>query len=108
RLVDRPPDERSIARLLIGIALIRLGQVDRGLAILAAAYRSSKDACATIRAELALNLGIGHFRRRELDVAARLFKTVPRQTDILYARALERMGGRAHFLGDFVSRADMF
>src|SRR6202011_559814 len=74
----------------------RLGQKQRGEAILAGAMEKAADANPTLRAELALQLGIAKFRLGEFEEADRLCASVPSDADVIYANALEYRGWAAH------------
>jgi DNA-binding CsgD family transcriptional regulator len=80
-------DEYLTARMLEGAALVRLSQIDQGIAVLAAAYRASLRAHPTVRAELAVNLGLARYRKQDYAEALRLLGTVPDEADIVRVRA---------------------
>jgi DNA-binding CsgD family transcriptional regulator len=87
QIVEEVSDENLTARMLQGAALVRLSQLDQGLAILSAAYRASFRAHPTVRAELVVNLGIAHYRKRNYGEALRLLESVPDDSDIIRVRA---------------------
>ncbi len=64
-------DVAVTARMLVGAALIRSNEVNRGLALLEALQESAIDAHRTIQSEIALNRALGHFCRQEVDAADR-------------------------------------
>ena len=68
---------------------MRLGEVDAGLAILQAAAGEARTAHPTIQSELALNIGLAHYSKRDFDAADRALGSVARDADIVYARALQ-------------------
>ena len=94
-------DRRTTASLLLGAAYVRLGQANRGAALLGELMDEAADTHSTIRAELALNLGIAWFRFGDLDEATRLFAQVPQGADIIHARALAYTGWVAQARGNF-------
>jgi DNA-binding CsgD family transcriptional regulator len=61
-----------------------------------------------VRAEIALHLGIVHYRRSEHGEAARLLAEVPPEADIVYAQALEYRAWVANALGDYERAATLF
>jgi len=85
-------DVAVTARMLTGAALIRSGEVGRGLALLEALQGSATDAHPTIQSEIALNRALGYFCRHEVDAADRALDFVSADADIVYARALEYRG----------------
>lgn len=101
-------DRRTTASLLLGAAYVRLGQANRGAALLGELMDEAADTHPTIRAELALNLGIAWFRLGDLDEATRLFAQVPQGADIIHARALEYTGWVAQARGNFRGAAHAF
>ena len=108
RLVERPSDEYLTAQMLMGAAYVRLGQTQRGVEILADAHASASSAHRTVRAEIALNLGIAQFRHRDYDGARRNLEAVPRDADIVYAQSLEYRGWTAYARGEYAAAADLF
>ncbi|MBV8298962.1 MAG: hypothetical protein JO083_05410 [Candidatus Eremiobacteraeota bacterium] len=101
-------DQRVTAQMLLGAAYVRLGQVERGTAMLREISDEAQDAHPTIRAELALNLGIAWFRLHDYEKASRCLGEVPSDADIVYARALEYTGWVAQAQGDFPAAARAF
>jgi DNA-binding NarL/FixJ family response regulator len=89
-------DEFIAATMLTGAAYVRLGQKQRGESILAGVMEKAADANPTVRAELALQLGIAKFRLGEFEEADRLCAGVPSDADVIYANALEYRGWAAH------------
>ena len=89
------------ARMLIGAALIRSNEVDRGVALLEELQASATEAHRTIRSEIALTLALGYFCRREVDAADRALDMVSADSDIIYARALEYRGWVASRRAEF-------
>jgi DNA-binding CsgD family transcriptional regulator len=108
RLAPHARDLDLTARMLEGAALVKLSQLDHGIAILSDAYRASARAHPTVRAELAVNLGIAYYRKREYEKADRQLRTVPHEADIVHARALVFQGWVAWDRGEFASAADLF
>jgi tetratricopeptide (TPR) repeat protein len=82
-------DASLTARMLLGQAYIRLGEHDRGLAMLADAYAGAADAHPTVRSEIALNVGLGYYALRKLDEAQAALELVHDGADIVHARAHE-------------------
>ena len=81
-------DESITTRMLTGAAYVRGGDVGAGLSILLSAAADARTAHRTIRSELALNIGLGYYSRRDFDAADRAFSNVARDADIVYARAM--------------------
>ena len=101
-------DQRISAQMLLGAAYVRLGQLQRGIMILREISDQAAAAHPTIRAELALNLGVAWFRLHDYDEASRCLSEVPTDADIVYARALEYTGWVAQAQGDFPAAARAF
>ncbi len=101
-------DQHATARMLLGAAYVRLGQVERGAALLRQVMDEAADVHPTIRAEIALNLGIAWFRLGDCEEATRLLAQVPADADIIHARALEYAGWIAQAQGDFAGTAQAF
>jgi len=85
-------DQSITARMLTGAAHVRRGDVDRGLELLHAAQADGAAAHRTIRSEIALNVALAHYARRDLDAAERALSCVDADADIVHARALEYLG----------------
>ena len=85
-------DVAVTARMLTGAAFIRSNEVGRGLALLDALQESATAAHPTIQSEIALNRALGHFCRREVDLADRALDRVTSDADIVFARSLEYRG----------------
>ena len=81
-------DESLTTRMLTGAARVKRGDVDAGLAILLSATADARAAHPTIRSELALNVGLGHYSRRDYAAAERALRSVAGDSDIVYARAM--------------------
>lgn len=101
-------DRMVTLRMLLGAAYVRLGQIERGALILHDTMDASAGSHPTIRAELALHLGIAWFRLGDYDEASRLLGEVPDDADIIHARALEYSGWVAQACGDFAGAARGF
>jgi DNA-binding NarL/FixJ family response regulator len=82
-------DASLTARMLLGMAYVRRGDLREGLALLQQLYASAESAHPTIRSEIALNIGLAYYGLRELDAADRALDLVAPNTDIVHARALE-------------------
>ncbi|MEA2784680.1 MAG: Bacterial regulatory protein luxR family [Candidatus Eremiobacteraeota bacterium] len=85
-------DQSITLRMLSGAAYVRRGDLDRGLELLLAAQIDGAAAHRTIRSELALNVALAHYGRRDFDAAERALHLVEPDADIVYARALEYFG----------------
>ena len=85
-------DQSITMRMLTGAAHVRRGDLDRGLEMLLAAQTDGATAHRTIRSEIALNIALAHFARRDHDAAERALQLVEPDADIVYARALEYFG----------------
>ncbi len=101
-------DASLTARMLLGQGYVRLGQPERGLAILEEARRNAADAHATIRSEIALNIGLGYYSVRRLDEADRALDDVSPDADIVHARSLEYRGWIASARADFSAATGHF
>lgn len=82
-------DEALTTRMLIGAAHVRRGHVAEGLAILSAAQGDASGAHRTIRSEIALNIGLAHYGRRDLTRAERALAVVPNDADLVHACAVQ-------------------
>ena len=82
-------DEALTTQMLTGAALVRRGDVEKGLALLTATAAGARTAHPTIRSEIALNVGLGHYALRDFDGADRVLATVARDADLVYARAIQ-------------------
>jgi DNA-binding CsgD family transcriptional regulator len=80
-------DDRLQLRMFQGIALVRLSKVDRRLAILNDVHGASEHAHPTVRADVAVNLAIAHFQKRQYLQARSLLETVSNDTGDIRARA---------------------
>ncbi|HEV2740349.1 MAG TPA: LuxR C-terminal-related transcriptional regulator [Candidatus Elarobacter sp.] len=94
--------------MLLGTAYVRLGQHERGEALLSNAFSRRDGSHATIRAELTLNLGIARYFMGHPDEAEALLADVPEDADIIHARALEYRGWIAFSRGRFDIAASWF
>ncbi len=103
-----PTDESLTARMLEGAALLKLGQLDDGLTILHAAHADARRAHPTVRAEIALHLGIGHYREAQYPQALRHLRSVPETADIVRARAILFEGWVMFDAGDVEVAAERF
>jgi tetratricopeptide (TPR) repeat protein len=101
-------DASLTARMLLGTAHVRRGDHAAGLRILTAAQSASRYAHATIRSEIALNIGLARYGMRELDEADRALDLVSPQSDIVHARALEYRGWVASVRGDYAAATRHF
>ena len=103
-----PVDEDAVAQMLTGAAYVRLGQKERGAALLEEALHKALDAHATVRAEAMLQLGIAKFRLGTYDAADALCANVGPEQDIVYAHSLEYRGWVAQARGEFTLAARRF
>ncbi|HEY0395628.1 MAG TPA: LuxR C-terminal-related transcriptional regulator [Candidatus Elarobacter sp.] len=101
-------DASLTARMLLGQAYVRLGEHERGLAILEEAYRGAADAHPTVRSEIALNVGLGYYGLRDLDRADAALALVSDGADIVHARSLEYRGWVAQARFDFAGATGFF
>lgn len=101
-------DESATAEMLLGAAYVRLGQVRRGAAMLEEAMADARDVHRTIKAEIALNLGIARYLLGNSAHAHALLSSVDSSADIIYARAQEYLGWLAFSGGDFVAAGEAF
>jgi DNA-binding CsgD family transcriptional regulator/predicted negative regulator of RcsB-dependent stress response len=97
-----------VAKMLLGASYVRLGQTARGDALLVEAAGLTRDAHPTIRAEVALNLGIARCALQKYDDAEKQLASVTPEADIIYARAVEYLGWVAFTRGDFDLAAERF
>ena len=82
-------DEALTTRMLLGAAHVRRGNVGEGLALLISAQREGNRAHRTIRSEIALNLGLAYYARRDLTAAERALSLVPNDADLVHACAVQ-------------------
>ena len=108
RLRAEPTDESLTARMLEGAALLKLGQLDDGLAVLHAAHADARRAHPTIRAEISVHLGIGHYREAQYPQALHHLRSVPDDADIVHARAMLFEGWVMFDAGDVEAAAERF
>jgi tetratricopeptide (TPR) repeat protein len=101
-------DASLTAQMLLGQGYVRLGEHERGLAILERAEREAAGAHPTIRSELALNVALAYFGLRRLDYADGALDRVRPDSDIVHARALEYRGWVAVARADYARAADEF
>lgn len=101
-------DERLIAKMLTGVAYVKLGQNGRGLELLKVTFAEAASAHPTVRADIAANLGIAHYSKREYAEALEALSSVPEEADIVHARALLYMAWVAWGQGDYNTAADRF
>jgi tetratricopeptide (TPR) repeat protein len=94
-------DASLTARMLLGQGYVRLGEAERGLAILEEARSGSEGAHPTIRSEIALTIGLAYYGLRRLDDAERALDEVSHDADIVHARSLEYRGWIASARADY-------
>ena len=108
RVRVEPTDESLTARMLEGAALLKFGQLDEGLAVLHAAHADARRAHPTIRAEIAVHVGIGHYREAQYPQALHHLRSVPDTADIVHARAILFEGWVLFDAGDVEIAAERF
>ena len=101
-------DPYVTAQMLLGASYVRLGQVERGEALLAEASAAAQDAHPTIRAELAVNLGIAWFQLHRYEEAEEQLSAVDPASDIIHARAVQYLAWVSFARGDFDVAAERF
>ena len=101
-------DQSITLRMLTGAAHVRRGDLERGLELLLATQIDGAAAHRTIRSEIALNVALAHFGRRDFDGAERALHLVEPDADIVYARALEYFGWVAFARVDVERATTMF
>ncbi len=101
-------DEFVVAQTLLGAAYVRLGQKERGAAILAETFAKANPADATVRAELSLQLAIAKFRLGDYEQADRLLEGIGVEHDTVHAHALEYRGWVAQARSEFGQAAQWF
>jgi tetratricopeptide (TPR) repeat protein len=101
-------DASLTAQMLLGQGYVRLGEHERGLAILERAERGAAGAHATIRSELALNVALAYFGLRRLDDADAALERVAPESDIVHARSIEYRGWVAVARADFARASREF
>jgi DNA-binding CsgD family transcriptional regulator len=82
-------DEAITAAMLTGVAHVRRGDPDHGLALLLSAQAAAARAHPTIRSEIALNIGLAHYGRRDFDAADQALNSVAADADLVHARAIQ-------------------
>jgi DNA-binding CsgD family transcriptional regulator len=85
-------DAALTAQMLVASARIRQGDPDTGIAILAEAAARSAGAHFAVRSEIAFCTALGHWAKREIDVAETFLAQVDARTDIIHALALDLQG----------------
>jgi len=108
RLAERPRDEYLTAQMLTAVAFSKLEQGARAVEMLREAHASASSAHPTVRAEIALHLGIAHYLRSEHGDAVRTLAEVPPEADIVYAQALEYRAWSAFVSGQYERAATLF
>lgn len=101
-------DESITARMLMGVAHVRGGDVARGLPLLRAAQADSQRAHRTIRSELALQIALAHYYRDDFDAAEQSLRLVEEGTDLVYARAIQYRAWMAGACGRSAESAALF
>ncbi len=104
----RSLEQQLAAEVLTGAAYVRLGQAERGAALLAATAERAKDPSAPVWVELTLQLGIATFRLGAYDEADRLLAQLGPEAGAGHAGALEYRGWIARARGRFALAAQFF
>jgi Tetratricopeptide repeat len=89
-----PLEESITARMLLGEAYLRAGDLERGASILEPLdiEAETRRAHPSIRSEIAVARALYYFQLRNYDAAEAVLDHVLPSTDIIYARALEYRG----------------
>jgi DNA-binding CsgD family transcriptional regulator len=82
-------DESITIRMLTGVARVRGNALEEGLASLLETQADATRAHRTIRSELALNVALAHYARRDFSAAERALSQVTADADLVYARAVQ-------------------
>jgi DNA-binding CsgD family transcriptional regulator len=82
-------DASLTAEMLVASAVIRQGDADSGIAILADAAKRADGAHFAVRSEIAFASALGYWSKRELETAETFLAQVDPRSDIIHARALE-------------------
>jgi len=101
-------DADPMRRMLIGVALTRSGDAERGLEHLRRIRPVVECSHASIRSEVALSIGLAHYALRHLDSAEAALDEVNVEDDVVYARSLEYKGWIACARGSHHEGAAMF
>ena len=97
-----------VATMLLGTAYVRSGDVERGLAMLHDAARNAGPSDVTLCSEIALGMALARYNAGDLDDAEAELAGVDRDSDVVYARALELRGWIAKRRGDLPAAAECF
>lgn len=101
-------DESITLRMLTATAHVRCGDIERGLDLLLAVQSDGVGAHRTIRSEIALNVALAYYGKRDFDAAERALNVVEPDADIVYARALEYRGWVAYTKTDGERATSLF
>ena len=107
-VVDDSSETSLTIKLLCGAALLRLGEIDRGLEILRTVECDAGCKDVVIRSEAALNIALAHYARRDLVAAQDALYRVDSSADVAHARAFEYRGWIASCNSDFECATTMF
>ena len=108
RAEDEPSDGELTRRMLIGVALTRVGDAERGLEGLCSIRALMRCPHPTIQSEVALNIGLAYYALRNLDAADTALDEVAIGGDIIHARSLEYKAWVASARGDYRAAAILF
>jgi tetratricopeptide (TPR) repeat protein len=101
-------DAALTAKMLLGVARIRRGDPDDGLALLHKAAGQAENAHFAVRAEIAFSTALGYWAKRELDLVEVYLEQVDPRSDIIHARALELRAWCYDARRDYRRAADFF
>jgi DNA-binding CsgD family transcriptional regulator/tetratricopeptide (TPR) repeat protein len=108
RSSDLGADEGVVLKMLTGAAYVRLRQAQHGIELLRSASGPSMEVHKTIRADVAVNLGIALFWNAEYGEALRVLESVDPEADIVHARAQLYIAWSWWKAGDIVRTARAF
>ncbi len=108
RLRNDQHDENLTVRMLMSAAYLGLGQVAKALEIAREAYENRGDAHALVRAEVATSLGVAQYRNGLYAQAERILASVPKDADIVHAKAMLYRGYVAWARGDYGGSVERF
>ena len=99
---------KPVATMLLGTALVRSGDIERGLAALHDARRNAGAADIALCSEISLGIALARYNAGDLVDAEAELDRVDARSEIVYARALELRGWIAKRRGDFSAAAERF
>ena len=96
------------ARMLLGTAYVRSGEVARGIAILTSAASAATTVPPILRSEIALGIALGAYAQHDFPAAERALEGVDPDSDIVAARAAELRGWIAKSRNEFAAAVTHF